>query len=130
MKFLVMITVLIVSCFINLSSAAEETCPAKVDTNGKYTAPVGWHVTKMTLDNLADHLLFYIATYNYDETAGNNENRISCVYKDRLNKYVLEITTDKNNYPLPTGSRWQLLDVGTHYCFPEKPVDPTDCPWG
>lgn len=109
---------------------ASEYCPKSlVITDKQFSVPNGWHTTLSNV-NSNDELLFYIAVYNFDHINGVNNNRISCVYKDRQNVSSVEITTDKTNYPKPDSAIWADLDVGSYYCFPEKAVDPNSCPWG
>lgn len=112
---------------------AGQICPKTVTATGAaYTPPAGWHTTYEALTGSTGNntLLFYISVYNYDHKIGDNEHRISCVYKDRANRYEIEITTDQNNFPNPSNDRWQALDEKSSVCAPKKQLDPTSCPWG
>ncbi|MHB1947041.1 MAG: hypothetical protein ACYCQI_02860 [Gammaproteobacteria bacterium] len=119
-------------CIVN-DAYASEYCPKTVDIiNGKYTPPVGWHLTYHAITKSgvkSGTLLFYIVTVNYDHQIGTNNNRISCYYKNPDDNLKLEITTDKSGYAQPKGGYWQALGGDAVYCFPSKSVDPSDCPW-
>lgn len=128
-KLMIIVAVVIYSN----SLSASQYCPKDLKISKDYVPPQGWHVTyyESKSKKKVDQVIFHISEYNYDHKKGENSNSISCFYRDRENTAMIEITTNQANFPSPSNTgAWQQLDPTSLFCFPIKPVDPTDCPWG
>jgi hypothetical protein len=114
--------------FIHIHICAAEVCPQTLTADGvNYTPPAGWIITKQKLYEKSKEVLFYYASYNYDHTNKENNNKISCRYEDRTAQSIIEITTIKDNLPKPENGPWRELDSQSLYCFPHKPLASTEC---
>lgn len=132
-KKIIAILFLVLLHMTMMGGAIADVCPDNVSiVNGQFTAPKGWHITYSKIETQNKLLSFYIATYNYDQKIGLNQNSISCMYEDGPAVTRVQITTDKTGWTKPVAPNWENLDPDSPdslLCFPSRSINPNDCPW-